>query len=627
MATPEDLINQARSDASGTYADAMAALYQGQAALEKFQPKVLPSVTTPATFTFNQPQPRTPPKPTAVRIEPTEPPPQVTGLVATPSLNIPLEPTLTATVPGLSTIQVAELEPFAEEAPPIKTDFDFPRLTLPVMPAPPAPIVISKPLKPGPIDASLSLTPLTELPAAPSDMELDVDATISRVTATEDDLYGRVTRFVATLDPAHADAMRRLNDMIDSMMAGGTGISPEVEQAIYNRARARNDVEAMRTQNAVMADIAARGFSMPNGAVLSAMNRARQEAATNNNKTNNEIAISSAELEQKNRQFAVTSATGFRTMMVQVMDGYMKSLIGLYSQATDVAKMTLSAKLDAYRAAVDAWKARADYNRAEISVFEARIQAGLGLVKMYEAELQAANVEREGERNQVEVYKARIDILNAEVAAHKSQVEAIVSEASLEKLKVELYQAQVQAYAARAQAKSTEWEGYGARMRGEATKVEAYTARVSAYGKQVEAYEASIRAQAENVKAVSQSNEAILKESASRWAAYSAEVQAKGAVASTELESQRQMIYAYQAEAQTLIANAQVSAEYYKSASTVAIEKSKFDLEKALAQVSVAQEFVKAATQLHLKKADMSSSLASASLAGLNVLAATTADV
>lgn len=627
MATPEDLINQARSDAGGTYAGATAALGAARAAVASFQPKVLPIVQPAVSLPFPIQAPIPTPALTSVTIERTQQPKQVSGIKVAPDINIPQAPTLNATAPMVYTGSVSGLEQMSATAPEVKTDFVFPTLVLPKLPEPPAPIAIEKPLKPGPIDTTLSLTPLPGLPDAPGDESADVEAVISSVTGTEDDLYGRVSRFITELDPTHRSSMQRLTGAIDDMMAGGTGIRPDVEQAIYNRARARNDAEAMRAQNAVMADIAARGFSMPNGAVLSAMNRARQEAATNSNKTNNEIAISSAELEQKNRQFAITSSIGFRTVIVQTVDGYMKSLIALYSQATDVAKMVLDAKLAVHRAAIDAWRAQADYNKAEISVFEARIQAGLGLIKMYEAELQAVNMERESERNQVEVYKARIDILNAEVAAHKTQVEAIVSEASLEKLKVELYQANVQAYAARAQAKSAEWEGYSARMRGETAKVEAYSAEVAAFGKQVEAYEASIRAQSETVKAISLSNEAILKESAAQWEAYAMEVQAKGTVASTELENQRQALIAFQVQAQAAVANTQVQAEFYKTSSMMAIEKSKHDLAVALAQVDVSQKYVEASTQLHLKQADISASLASASLAGLNVLAATTAEV
>jgi len=432
---------------------------------------------------------------------------------------------------------------------------------------------------------------------------------------------GYVDAELAKMNPQYHAQMARIEAQLDKYLNGGTALNPEVEEAIYNRARARNEFEARKVQDSVFADTAARGFTLPSGAMTSALARARQEAANNDNKTSNEIAIAQAEMEQKNLQFAVTTSTGLRTAMVSATMSYMQNIVALNGQASAYAQSMVNALIETYNSLVKLYAAKLEGYKADASVFQTLMQAAMAEVEIYKAEIQALQVLTEVDTAKVNVYRARIDSLSALASMYKTQVDAVVSVAGLERLKVDLYQAQIQAYSAQVSANVAEWKGYEAQISAENSKAQIYAFEAQAYAAEVQGYKASIEAKSEEVRAQALTNDAIAKAYVAKWDAYKISVDARGKVASTELENMRQEVIAYQYESNAKIAEYTAQLEYFKAASQIGITSAKTEAEVNIKNAELTMEHMKAGATLHQASATVHANLAGAALAGMNALA------
>lgn len=525
----------------------------------------------------------------------------------------------------------SQVPEFLDAAPGIITSFEFP--------APPDELMDPSITAPAVLERSAPDAPQVMLPVfsaaaplddtrAPTNLEGQLSAAYSSTAlSTIQMLDGFVDAQLRQVNPQFHTQMERIEKQLEVYLAGGTGLKPEVEDAIYSRAREKNDVEARRVRDEAYREAASRGFTLPTGALMSAVARARQEAANNNLKASSDIAVMQAEMEQKNLQFAVTASASLRATMLQAALSYHQNLISINGQALEYAKATLSAVIETYNTAVKAFSLKLDAYKAEAVVFETRLKSAMAGIELYQAEVKVLETLTSVDRVKVEVYRARIDSLRSYADVYKSQIDAVLGRASLEKLKLDLFQSQVQAYSARVQGKTAEWQGYTAAIGGENAKAQVYRTQVEAFGAQVQAYRAGIEAKSEAVRAAAVTNRAKADQYSATLSGYAAVVQARGEVARTKLENQRQEILAFQAASQAAVANAQVQNEYYKSVSLVGIENAKLRMTAQIQDGETRRAFGQAIATLGTSSANVYASLAGSAASGLNTLVARSEEV
>lgn len=516
----------------------------------------------------------------------------------------------------------AELRTFTESAPPINVTANFPPAPPTLLPPAPETLVRAEPVKPQLSLPVFDRTAPSDLPAAPGDLAGSLgaayrDAAPSMVAM----VGGYVDAQLVKINPRYAEQMGRIETQLTRYLDGGTGLKPGVEDAIYSRAREKNDVEAARVRNAAYGEAASRGFTLPTGALLSAVARARQEAANNNLKAASDIVVMQAEMEQKNLQFAVTTSIGLRKMVLDATLAYMQSLTQLNGQALEYAKSVLGAIIELYNTAVKAFSLKLDGYRAEAAVFETQLKSAMAGIELYKAEIDALQAMTVVDQAKVAVYRARIDALQSATLMYKTQVDAEVSKASFEKLKLDMFQAKVQAYSAEVQAKTAEWNGYSAAWQGEVAKSNNFRAQVDAYRAEVEGYKANIEGQAKIGEGTAMNNKALADGYTARVNAYAAEVRAKGEKARVEVENESQKVHAFQAQAQAELANAQSGVEYFRAVSGVALERAKIRMQAQLGEAASKTAYGNTLAELGASGAKMYGQLAGAALSGINTLA------
>jgi len=85
-------------------------------------------------------------------------------------------------------------------------------------------------------------------------------------------------------NPQYASQLNALENKLAEFISGQTetGMSPAVEQAIYARSQSKQDAESKRVADEAISRAARMGFTMPSGALMGSMQKARQAAADNN---------------------------------------------------------------------------------------------------------------------------------------------------------------------------------------------------------------------------------------------------------------------------------------------------------------------------------------------------------
>jgi len=518
--------------------------------------------------------------------------------------------------------QPAQLAEFGTSLPSLNLEAQFPSAPSLLVPAPPNVGDREAPPAPNIVLPAFSGIRPEDAVAAPNDLAAALagayqEAAPRFVTMAD----GYVDAQMAKINPRYHEQLTRIEDQLAKYLDGGTGLKPEVEDAIYSRARGKNDAEARRVRDQALNDAATRGFTLPTGALMSAMQQARQAGADTNARAASEIVAMQAEMEQKNLQFAVTTSTGLRTAMVSATLGYLQSVVALNGQASAYAQSMVNALVETYNASVRLYTAKIEGYKADAQVYQTLVQSALVGIEVYKAEIQALQALTQVDMSRVAVYRARIDVLTSLTTMYKTQVDATVSKASLERLKVDLFQAQVQAYGAQVTAKTAEWQGFTAQVGGNVAKLKMRESEIGAYSAQVAGYKASIDAQSAATQAQAMTNDARAKQYIASVEAYKAVVMSKGEVARTQLENQRQSVVAFQAQTAAAVADAQVRTEFYKATSDISIKQAQLGIDAALKSSDLTQQYGRTIASLHQSTATVHANLAGAAMAGMNALA------
>lgn len=626
MANVEQLIEDSRGYAEGTLNDATVALQAASNAI--------------TGVGYAQP---------VVDLEPLEAAPQAPELGQVPTLQgaeftLPTAPDHAPEYQDMGTIDVSgapnqvaqapviqlparptEMVAFTGQLPIIHTDVQFPvpsdQLENPTFPEP----VIA--------DRAVPVKPDVVLPVfdkaapvwdgqAPTDLAGEMERAYRNMSPTMvAALDGQVDALLTKYCPRYHSSLETLELKLSKFIDGGTALAPDVERALIERGRDRDQGEYRRVREAAWEEAAKRGFTLPSGALMSAIGKARQAAGDNFSRANTEIVVKQAEMEQQNTQFALTQSLNLRQSILSAMLGFHGNLIQINGQALDFAKTVANLLVETFNVKVRAFQAEVEAWRAEAAVYETRLKGALALIDLYKAEIDALQALTQVDVARVNVYRARIDSLQALASVYRTRVDAIVSKAQLEKIKIDLYGAQVQAYTAQTSAKANEWNGFKAAVDGEDSKVRLFSAQVQADAQAVTIWKAKVEAQVQAADAAARTNESRARQYEASWNAYRSVVAARGDVARTKLENERQELIAFQTVENAKLGMAQSAAAIYKARADVQIGYAEVTLRSQLGMVESMRGYQSVIAQLANTNADIHGKMAGMAMGGINSIA------
>jgi hypothetical protein len=351
--------------------------------------------------------------------------------------------------------------------------------------------------------------------------------------------------------------LTNLKAALVSRLAGGTGLAPADEAAIWDRARSRetqlgiaNEADVTRTHEAL-------GFMLPTGVLAAQLRAAQQDSSTKISTLSRDIAIKQADLAQENMKTAISDGMQLEAKLIDqsqqmeqrafetaryvaenavqvhnaLVEKFKSTVLGayqLYAAAYDTIIKGELAKVEVFRAEIAAEQAKADANRTLIEQYRAQIEAGLSLVKIFEAQVGGA--------------KARMELEQAKLAAKGEEIRAYVAGISGETARLEAYKIGAEAEGTRAQVYKIGVDAQVSRLDAHKVAAQVYQAKAGAQGEKARVnlgyYNAQAQVHSDNVRAFE-----------ARAHAEGARFQAISATSSVLLDS-------YKAQAQTVLATA-----------------------------------------------------------------------
>lgn len=465
---------------------------------------------------------------------------KVEDVAPPPALSAPSFPPLDVALDDIPTLDVS---PVVKPGAPVMDSIDALLADLDVgdmdaLPDAPALIPINLPDAPGPISVPAPTRPSIDttvtLPDAPSvvlpELEQLLAITIPDfVFPVLPDFDGvppdpsAITVpnvFINWAEPTYAsEVMDDLQEQVREMMAGGTGLPPAVEDALFSRARERLDAETNKAVQEAHETWAGRGFSMPPGMLAKAVSVAQQEGRLKKAELNRDILVEAAKWEIENIRFAVQQGMALEQLTMNLFENTAKRLfevarfqaesqikvfdaqVSLFN-AQNAAFNTLAqvyktkldgalAKLQAYKTAIEGQALIGQINTQKVEVYKARLQAVMSNVEVYKAMMQGAQVRADAIKTQLEAYKADVQVFAEQINAEKVKFDAYETQVKAETAKAGMLDAQARAYASTIQglASKADIRAKGVQLRMDAAKVhvQKFLANVDGYKAELDA--------------------------------------------------------------------------------------------------------------------------------------------
>jgi hypothetical protein len=364
-----------------------------------------------------------------------------------------------------------------------------------------------------------------------------------------------------------------LRDELQSRIVdGGTGLNPDVENAIWDRGRER-EARAMQDSILQLERMEEMGFDLPPGVYLDARLRINTENAATNMGLSREIMIKQAELELEAVQQALTIAQRLEADAIQYANQ-------IEQRAFDSARYATEAGVTIYNARVQAFGEFVNVYRAKLQAYEQQIRGELAKVEVYKAEVEAEQAKSQINRTRVEEFRVLTDAALSAVRVYEAEIGAIQTKAEIERLKVAIFGEEVRAYASQVNAYTAQVEGYRAGVQAEVSKQDAFRSSVQAYTSQVDAASKQIDAQIGVLDAQLRTNQTL-------WEGYRTQVQTEGDRVRAISAKNEAVARMYQSEATAVGTFNEVLARQWSAASQVAINITEVSLAQARANAEL----------------------------------------
>jgi hypothetical protein len=408
-------------------------------------------------------------------------------------------------------------------------------------------------------------------------------------------------------------------EVLDEMIAklrdiwnGENGIPPAVENAMWERAAGREDLDTSRQVSQAMLDFSSRGFTEPPGMLTARIDAIREESQIKKNALNREQTIKMAELQVENVRFACEQSVAAENVLVNIWNNTAQ-------RQFEAARVQLDSQLALYNAQVALFNARQQAYATDAQVFRVRLEGELARIEVFKAQLEGEVARGQLNEQQVRIYAERVRALLTDVEVYKAVMEGASIQSDVNKNIIDGYRADIQAYAARIDADKSRFDAYDSRIKGELGKAQILDAEARGYASYVSGQSTVADIGIKRMEADIRKNELLIRQ-------YVADLENVRTKISADVATIEASARAYVADTQRY--SAQASAEEARSRVDLAAKESEIRVVLGLYEVEVRKYL--ADTDLLIKQAQVQlealrtagsvgSTLAAGAMAGINI--------
>ncbi len=477
------------------------------------------------------------------------------------------------------------------DAPDIQTEFDFP--DTPVYTLPSVPTFE---------DLNLPTAPDLDIPS----FDLDLPTIPSYLTPPGLTFNFQEELYTSSLLTALT------SELLDRVQNGGTGLSPTIEQAIWDRARNREDQNSVRSTNQLSIEQAARGFSRPSGSYLAALDQLSQETQNKNADLSREIAIKQADLEQKNIEFALQTSLALEQSLIQYHNQ-------VQQRAFEFEKYFQEAAIAIYEANIRQFGLQLEVYKTYSQAFESRVRAELAKTEIFKSEIEAQRLISDINNQKVQLYTAQLEGIKTSVQVYLAEIDATKSQIQAESLKLQNFKALIDIFATQVESKKSEYDMYSAAVKGEMAKIDIFDSQVKAFVSRVDAYSKQVDVETMRIESDIKVEGLRLQEYLTRLDTIVKNVQAQSEVSKSQIELFRSKAAMYSAEVDAESSRLDAESKVYD----LTLRKAQYAAEVELKNATISIENAKNSVSLILEAlksgAQVGSGLAQAALSSINI--------
>lgn len=339
-----------------------------------------------------------------------------------------------------------------------------------------------------------------------------------------------------------------LTTKLRDMLQGSLGLPLTVEQAIFDRGRAREDRASRKLTQEVAEDMASRGLTEPNGILAKRLKAAHKTNRDNVSGLNRDLTIRTAEMAIESVRFAVGQGMAMEQVLIQANQSINERALRAAIHVRDYGIARLNAlvayhnlQMQAYQIDAQVWRTRIEGELSKLEVLKAEIDAqrlvgeiNRDLIARYTAQLEGVKALADFYRSDVEAAKVKGDINLQRIEAAKLRLEQYSTEVEGWGKLQDGYKHQVDAALGTVRFGEVLAGMYGARVQAYRTKGQAYfdegRFQIERNGQTLERFRAELSAADQDLRAQLGNIDAIVRVHGARAGMY----QAEGAIAQAE---------------------------------------------------------------------------------------------
>jgi len=274
---------------------------------------------------------------------------------------------------------------------------------------------------------------------------------------------------------------------ISELLAGGVGIPTYIWELIWGRSKDKTAQETERAVSEITDEWAAKGFSIPQGAQLLRIDKARTTGIEQLSEHARELAIKTAEHEIENLKFAVAQGKALEEMI----GGWHQQRMG---RALDALKFVFQAQVEVLNAQITFFKAQIELFNTEVTQYKAILEGKLAQLQSQKTYLEGQKLIGDLNELEVRIYEANLKAYATELEGYNSKVKGLMAKAENNTIRMQGYKTEVEAYGEFVKAWVAEWSGVNAQVDVKQlhaslfeTEVKAYSTEVQAFGTKIDA--------------------------------------------------------------------------------------------------------------------------------------------
>jgi hypothetical protein len=250
-------------------------------------------------------------------------------------------------------------------------------------------------------------------------------------------------------DPMIKAAIDRLTANIAN---GGTGLSADVEEAIWDREKERSERQIEDTTDKVTSMWAKKGFSLPDGLLAHSLSEVQKEYMNKRLDSARDIAIKQAELEQSNLFKSLELSVSLASTLINMLMRYEEIVFNGQEATAKFANEYIDMQIKTYAAKIEGYRATAQ-------VHEFLIRSNISKVELYKAQIEGQKAVLDINEQTVKVYSEQLRSTAIMIDTYKTEVDAMVAELQIEKAKIEANKLQFDAWAKKVDVNISKYNG------------------------------------------------------------------------------------------------------------------------------------------------------------------------